>query len=190
MRKIAIVGASVALMLAVTVPAFASTNNRGDKGKDKSSVKVTNSSNVSVTNNGGASNGVLTVANTGLNVVVSSDPKSGDNNGRGKKEKDSTTGGTIGTGAATANSVAGNVVGTTYVGSTCNTCGTQPTVTNGSVTNESNVNVTNYGSAHNGVATVANSGANFVSGNGGTIGTGTAKAGSLVVNVVGTTIVK
>jgi len=185
MKKLAIAGVSVALLMAVAVPAFAR-----EGGRDKSSVTVSNSSNVKVTNNGGAKNGVITVANTGLNVVVSSDPKSGNNNGYGKKEKDLTTGGTIGTGAATADSIVGNAVGTTYVGSTCNTCGSQPPVTNGSVTNKSSVNVTNNGSAYNGVVTVANSGANFVSGNGGTIGTGSAKAGSLVVNVVGTTIVK
>jgi len=82
MKKLAIAGVSVALLMAVAVPAFAR-----EGGRDKSSVTVSNSSNVKVTNNGGAKNGVITVANTGLNVVVSSDPKSGNNNGYGKKER-------------------------------------------------------------------------------------------------------
>ena len=165
MKKLAIAGVSVALMLAVAVPAFANS-----KHQSTPTVNVTNVNSVSVSNTGDGHNLVLTGANTGFNAVS------------GKK-------GSITTGAAYAGTVAGNVVGTTYVEG-CNTCSTGAgSVTNGSVYNSNTVAVGNSGDGFNGVATIANSGVNYVSGNGGTIHTGAAKAGSLVVNVVGTTIV-
>jgi hypothetical protein len=161
MKKLAIAGVSVALMLAVAVPAFASV--KGHDSKD-------NGSSVTVVNKGDASNQVLTVANTGLNIAVA--PKT-----ESKKAK----GGSVNTGDAVAVTVAGNVVGTTYV-STCNTCNTGKHSNGGS-----DVKVTNSGDAYNGVVTVANTGVNYSSGS---VQTGDAAAGSLLVNVVGTTIVK
>jgi len=131
MRKLAIAGVSVALMLAVAVPAFAATSvyNTNVKGSNK----------------------VLTVSNTGFNAT--------------------TFGGNIKTGKALAVTAAGNVVGTTVVDST-----------RGGVTVQNN-----YVKGSNEVATVANTGVNYASG--GSIRTGNAAAGSLLVNVVGTTIV-
>jgi hypothetical protein len=160
MKKLAIAGASVALLLTTAIPAFAGHHQGPQKPEGA----------VVVSNFGGATNNVLTVSNSGLNGVVAVG-----------KHAD-VTGALITTGDALASAQAANYVNDSKV-TACSRCGSANVkVSNfGQATN----NVATV--ANSGLNLVLGLGGDVKFAG---IHSGGATAGVVVVNEVNTTVVK
>jgi hypothetical protein len=172
MRKLAIAGASVALLLATAIPAFA---GRPSMQKPMGSVDV--DSHAFVLNN------VATVSNSGLNQIVGGDKDMGPKSRgpqQGGRDESGVEKVSIDTGDVFAGSYVGNDVNNTTV-KACSKCGA------------AKVDVDNSAFVTNNVLTLSNSGLNQVTGGKvekAGIDTGTAWSEGYVNNVVNTTVVK
>lgn len=169
-KKIAITGAAAGILLSSVVPAFAGRDYRGDRDS-QSKIEISNDD-VNV------SSGALTIANTGLNMV---DGNMMPQMNFRDKHHSSNEGGYIFTGDAGASATVLNDVNYNQI----DPCGGVCRDRNGGVDIEIDNDDTNV---RTGVATVANTGANMVRGQG-MIMTGAAGASSVVTSLVNTNII-